>query len=191
MVKLSEFQMEKLGVITDEPWVDNGWTKARYFSFIRSALRGATMKYPAKQKYLEQKSYKAPKGSRAKKLVDCEECSKSMAKSNAHVDHIIACGSLQDFSDIERFVSTLFCGLGNFRVLCKECNEIYAYSDKQGVSFEESAIEKRVISITKDNSIEKQKEMLLNEGFIISEMGNSVQRRDLFRILEKRKPSLV
>lgn len=177
------------GKLTNTPWEDNGWTKSRYFSFIRSALRSATMKYPAKQKFLSEQSRKAPAGGRAKRVVDCVECGETMAKSNAHVDHIIACGKLQDFSDIERFTSTLFCGKENFRVLCKECNEIYAHSDRKGISFEEAKAEKKVIAILNTLSILEQKKILLKEGFSISAVSNAALRRKCFTELERKKPN--
>ena len=175
------------GKLTDTPWVDNGWTKSRYFSFIRSALRSATMKYPAKQKFLDEQSRKAPAGGRAKKLVDCSECGEVMAKSKAHVDHIIPCGKLQNFADIERFTSTLFCGKGNFRVLCKSCNEIYAYSDRKNIPFKEAQVEKRVIAIVSKCTVIEQKKILLREGYSIGAMSNAHNRRKCFTEIEKKK----
>lgn len=178
--------MSKIGYLSATPWIDNGWTKARYFSFIRSALRSATIRYPAKQKYLESASYKAPPGGRAKKLVDCEQCSISMAKSRAHIDHIIPCGSLRGFDDVERFITTMFCGVDNFRVLCKPCNEIYAYCDKTGMNFDDARIEKLLIKMLKDLGIEGVKKMLLKEEFSMYDVANSQRRRDSLRILLKR-----
>ena len=169
--------------ITETPWEDNNWTKARYFSFIRSALRSATMKYPAKQKYLESKCRKAPVGSRAKKVVNCEECNREMAKSHAHVDHIIPCGSLKDFSDVERFVKTLFCGVENFEVLCKECNEIYAFADRQNMTFNEAKLEKAAIKLMGGMSAIGQKEFLLKKGFPVRRTANEKKRRACFREL--------
>jgi hypothetical protein len=172
--------------ITETPWEDNNWTKARYFSFIRSALRSATMKYPAKQKYLESMCRKAPVGSRAKKLVNCEECDLVMAKSHAHVDHIIPCGALKNFSDIERFASTLFCGVGNFAVLCKMCNEVYAYADKQKISFSEAKIEKEVIALMKSLSILNQKEYSKQRGYSEADVSNATKRKNCLREIIKK-----
>jgi len=171
--------------ITETPWDDNNWTKARYFSFIRSALRSATMKYPAKQNYLESKCRKAPAGSRAKKVVNCEECNLEMAKSHAHVDHVTPCGSLKDFSDVERFVKTLFCGVGNFEVLCKPCNEIYAFADRQNMTFNEAKVEKEAIKLMGGMTAIGQKEFLLTNGFIERRTTNEKKRRACFRELCK------
>lgn len=142
-----------------EPWDDCGWSKARYFAFIRSALRSAHMRYPAAQRYLHSKAYKAPAGMRAKFLVDCEICGKAVAKSKADKDHIIPAGRLNDYGDIGDFARRLFTDFDGYQLLCDACHGIKTLADRRGISFEDAKIEKVVIKFSKLKP-EKQKVVL-------------------------------
>lgn len=170
-----------------EPWEDCGWTKARYFSFIRSALRSAHMRYPAAQRYLHSKAYKAPAGMRAKYLVDCEICGKAVAKSKADKDHIVPAGSLNDYGDIGGFVRRLFTDFDSYQLLCPDCHGIKTLADRRGISFEDAAIEKVVIQFSKLKP-EKQKVVLRKYLEDNLSFKNAKSRADAYReILCSRK----
>ena len=100
------------------------WTEARYFSFIRSALRKAWSKYPVRYQVLNEASrpYKGT-DKRRKKEYQCASCNKWFMQKEVEVDHIKACGSLQKYADLPRFVETLFCEIDNLRVVCKPCHK--------------------------------------------------------------------
>jgi len=101
----------------------NTWTTARYFSFIRSALRRAWTKYPVKYQVLNKARtpYKGP-DKRTKWLYKCAHCSNLFKSTEVQVDHIQPAGTLKDYSDLPQFVETLFCEESNLQVLCKECH---------------------------------------------------------------------
>ena len=162
------------------PHEDCGWTKSRYFSFIRSALRSATMRYPAKQKYLHQACRPAPAGSRFKYVADCEICGEMVGKSKAEVDHINPAGKLKSYADLEGFAERLFCSFKNFQILCPPCHEIKTLADRKGVSFEEATIEKQVIKFSKQ-AVHIQKEVLTAEGVPKEGMTNAETRKDSYR----------
>lgn len=108
------------------------WTKARYFSFIRSALRKAWSRYPVRFQVLKaaSKPYTG-KDTRRKWSYKCAQCKKWFMQKDVEVDHITPCGSLKEYTDLPRFVATLFCEEDNLRVVCKPCHkEITAEAKK-------------------------------------------------------------
>lgn len=101
----------------------NSWTKSQYFSFIRSALRRAFTRYPVKFKVLNA-AKRSVTGKRHKAEYQCAICTNWFKQSEVEVDHYPdACGSLKEYSDLPKFVSTLFCEEDNLRVVCKPCHK--------------------------------------------------------------------
>jgi len=102
-------------------WDDCEWSRSRYFSFIRSGLRRLWSKYPVKYKVLNEarRKYKGD-DKRTKWEYQCAHCSNWFKAKEVQVDHIEPAGSLKDYSDLPKFVSTLFCGKENLQVLCSK-----------------------------------------------------------------------
>ena len=98
------------------------WTEARYFQFIRTALRKAFSRYPVKYAVLND-AKRTVTGKRHKYEYKCCECKGWFKSTEVQVDHIIPCGSLKTFDDLPRFVSTLFCESDNLQVICKPCHK--------------------------------------------------------------------
>lgn len=103
---------------------DCNWTDSRYFSFIRSALRRASVKYPVKFQVLKaaQRPYEGT-DRRTKWEYQCNSCKGWFKTKEVSVDHIIPAGSLKSYDDLPQFVSTLFCTADNLQVLCKQCHD--------------------------------------------------------------------
>lgn len=99
----------------------NTWTKSAYFGFIRSALRRAWTRYPVRYQVLADAKRKVV-GKRHKMEFKCAKCSDWFKQKEVEVDHIEGCGSLKEYSDFPKFVSTLFCEADNLRVVCKPCH---------------------------------------------------------------------
>lgn len=108
------------------------WTKARYWSFIRSALRRAWSKYPVRYQVLTKAKvpYKG-KDKRRKFNYRCAHCQKLFKQGDVQVDHILPCGSLNDYEDLPRFVSRLLCEEDNLQVLCSKCHDKKTKEDKE------------------------------------------------------------
>ena len=102
------------------------WTQARFFSFLRSALRKAWQKWPPKYKALDRQAvpYKG-KDKRRKKNYICESCGEEFMKAEVEVNHVVPCGSLRSFEDLPGFVQRMFVGEDKLEVLCKECHESF------------------------------------------------------------------
>lgn len=100
----------------------NTWTEARYFQFIRAALRAAFSRYPVRFQ-VKKAAEKTVTGKRHKYEYKCAACKKWYMSKEVHVDHINPCGSLKTYADLPRFVETLFCEADNMQVLCTECHK--------------------------------------------------------------------
>jgi len=108
------------------------WTTARYFSFIRSALRRAWTKYPVRYQVMDEakQPYKG-KDKRTKWVYTCNLCKKTYKSTEVQVDHIKPAGSLRTYADLPLFVQTLFCEKDNLQVLCKECHDTKTKEDRK------------------------------------------------------------
>lgn len=69
----------------------------------------------------------------------------------------------------------------DLRVICKECNYILAYADKNGVTFEEAKAEKTAISLVGSN---KDKEWLKERG-LSPESSKQKRRKQIVEFLLK------
>lgn len=97
------------------------WTEARYWSFIRSALRRAWTRYPVRYQALNN-ACRVVHGKRYKKEYQCAICLNWYKQKEVEVDHILPCGTLRDYGDLPGFVQRLFCEPEHLRVLCKQCH---------------------------------------------------------------------
>ncbi len=99
------------------------WTRAKFFSFLRSNLRFAWNKYPPKYEalkdaYVGKKINK--KTGRQAKHYRCAKCGQDFPAKEVQVDHKIEVGKLKNWSDVEGFVRRLFCHKDDLQVLCHE-----------------------------------------------------------------------
>lgn len=110
----------------------NTWTTARYFGFIRSALRRAWTKYPVRYQVME-KARQPYKGDdkRTKWVYKCNECGELFKSTEVQVDHINPAGTLKTYADLPAFVSTLFCEADNLQVLCKQCHDVKTKEERK------------------------------------------------------------
>lgn len=100
------------------------WTKSRYFTFIRSALRGAWSRYPVKHQFMKSKQLPySGTDKRTRFEYKCAECNNNFKGKDVQVDHIKPAGSLKDYEDLPRFVENLFCEADNLQIMCKPCHK--------------------------------------------------------------------
>lgn len=100
------------------------WTESRYFQFIRSTLRRASLRWPPiTQVLLASRRPNESTNKRLKWEFQCAACSGWFPRKGVQVDHLIECGSLKCFDDLPRFVETLYCEQDNLYVLCSYCHE--------------------------------------------------------------------
>ncbi len=142
-----------------EPWEEfhEIWpTKAKFFSWLRGCLRGGVWnKYPPKLMYKKSlcqvPSPEWYKG-RAKSGGVCALTGEWNVQSKMEVDHIHGNVSLNDWSDVLPFIQHLCAQKNNMQVVGKEAHKVKSYAERQGMTFEEALIEKKVIALMKDKS---------------------------------------
>lgn len=117
------------------------WTTARFWGFVRSALRQAFNRYPPKYESIKDASttfqdgiYKT--GAKAgkpkyRKLYQCAHCEQQFMQKDVQVDHIVPAGTLKDYHDLPEFVRRLFCSKEGLQVLCKTCHNIKTQQEKE------------------------------------------------------------
>ena len=117
--------------LVEKPHANNTWSRARFFSFIRSNLRLLSRKWPplhAAKLDARRDSQSANK--RLKYEYQCAQCKEWFAGKYVQVDHIVACGSLKCWEDLTPFVQRLLCEKEGFRVLCVECHKKRTNNDR-------------------------------------------------------------
>ena len=100
------------------------WTEARYFGFIRSALRSAFQKWGPKHEAKRQSKI-------AHNTYVCAHCEGQFGNKDVEVDHIVPAGSLKTFNDLPGFVERMFCEADGFQVLCKDCHQIKTNAERK------------------------------------------------------------
>lgn len=147
-----------------------GWTEARYWSFIRSALRRGWSKYPNKFKTLNAaKRRKTNAKGNQKYEYQCASCSKFFAGKNVSVDHIVPAGTLREFSDLPEFVSRLFCPIEGLQVLCHKCHKAKT-NEERGIVPEIAEFKK----LNAEGQKKKLKKLGLKEG------SNAARRLEIY-----------
>lgn len=108
----------------ERPYAGGTWTKARFFGFLRSALRLASRKWPPRieAKNWARRKYFGP-NKRQKWEYLCSVCANWFPGTEVEVDHINPCGQLKEYDDLPDFVRRLFCESQELRVLCKACHQ--------------------------------------------------------------------
>lgn len=142
-----------------QPWIDfpDIWkTEAQFITWVRGVLRKGWANHPVKLEYLNSKKHKIvntnPKSKKTHPKVwgfICEQCNQEVTK--VEVDHAgTAQGKFTCMDDIQGYAEHLFLvDFDSLEVCCVPCHKIRSYSQKQGLSFEEAAIEKEIIAIMK------------------------------------------
>ena len=101
----------------EKPYNDGKWSQARYFGFIRSALRSAFQRWGPKHSAKQAAKV-------AYNTYECAHCGGWFGTRQVEVDHIVQCGSLRNYDDLPGFVERMFCEASGFQVLCKACHQV-------------------------------------------------------------------
>jgi len=121
------------------PWPDYpAWSTARFFGFLRSALRKAYSRWPVKYQVMHEARRKCEGKGRQKFEYQCAICEEWFPQKSIQIDHIVECGSLRCWEDLTPFTQRPFCGKEGLRVLCKPChNKVTAEQRKKAKEKEE------------------------------------------------------
>jgi 5-methylcytosine-specific restriction endonuclease McrA len=103
------------------------WTDARRHSFIVSALRYGSRRWPPRFEVLEEakteKKINKATGRMAQHYL-CATCCNEFSATGVQVDHIEPIVDPQGFTTWDVYIEKMFCGKENLQVLCKACHAL-------------------------------------------------------------------
>jgi 5-methylcytosine-specific restriction endonuclease McrA len=106
------------------------WTDGRYRTFITTALRRASSRWPPKYETIADAFVKKmvdKKTKRESKHFRCASCTDLFPIKKIQVDHIIPIGKCASWDE---FIEKLFCEKDNLQVLCIPCHKIKSKKDR-------------------------------------------------------------
>lgn len=113
---------------------NNGeWTVARFNSFVKSALRSASQRWPPKFKCLHAaKTGKKInwKTGRVAEHYQCNSCKKEFPLKEVQVDHIIPIVPFTGFTTWDEVINNMFCEQDSLQVLCLSCHKQKTLAEK-------------------------------------------------------------
>lgn len=123
------------GTRPDRNYNNGEWTPSRFRSFVISALRTATRKWPPKFKALKEACTGRKTNKATGKLAyhyQCASCKKQFVQKDIQVDHIFPVVSPVDgFVDWDTYIDRMFCEKEKLQVLCKTCHSIKTQVEKK------------------------------------------------------------
>lgn len=120
--------------MTDKKRNGGEWTEARFKSFVTSALRAASRRWPPKYKALKEAFAGRKVNVKTGKLAmhyTCAACKKLYVATDVQVDHIKpVVDPKKGFVSWDSFIDRMFCEIENLQVMCKPCHKIKTDQEK-------------------------------------------------------------
>ena len=119
------FRQRRIILKVAKPYNSGQWTKARYRSFIMSALRRA--QWPVKYEAIRSAFVRDgvnPATGRKCKLHKCSACGELFPAKDMRADHIDPIVPVTGFDNWDALIGRLFCEIGGFQAICVECHSI-------------------------------------------------------------------
>ena len=111
------------------------WTQARFNSFVKSALRSASQRWPPKYSCLSEACVGQkinPKSGRLAKHYKCKACEIDFPAKEVQVDHINPIiDPVAGFTTWDDVIDNMFCERSNLQVLCKDCHKLKTKEEKE------------------------------------------------------------
>lgn len=110
------------------------WTDSRFRSFVTSALRAASRRWPPKYKALKEAFVGRKTNKKTGKLAmhyKCAKCKKHFVAADVQVDHVLPVVDPKvGFVSWDDFINRIFCEIENLQVLCKPCHKVKTDEEK-------------------------------------------------------------
>lgn len=103
------------------------WTESRFNSFIKSALRSASVRWPPRYETLSDAyvgTIKNVKTGRMAKHYQCNCCKKAFPAKEVQVNHKIPVVPVEGFDDWSSVIERMFCEKEGLEVLCIPCHKV-------------------------------------------------------------------
>ena len=175
--------------VSSKPWISHPhiWkSEAEFICWVRGGLRKLWANHPIRTEF--KKKHQTTMVNTNKRSMKrfptvaawkCSIC--HCLTKDIQIDHISDTGgTFISMDDIQKYAEYLyFVTDENLRCVCKPCHDIVSYSQKQGISYEEAVIEKKIISMLKKENISSTVDFLSEHGY------NNVKAKDRRDILRK------
>lgn len=110
------------------------WTEARFKSFVTSALRAASRRWPPKYKALKEAFVDKMVNEKTGKMAmhyKCASCTKLFVATDVQVDHIEpVVDPKKGFAGWDVYIDRMFCEIKGLQVLCKVCHTVKTDQEK-------------------------------------------------------------
>ena len=110
------------------------WTDSRFRSFVTSALRAASRRWPPKFKALKEAFVGRKTNKKTGKLAmhyKCAKCKKHFVAADVQVDHVLPVVDPKvGFVSWDDFINRIFCEIENLQVMCKPCHKVKTELEK-------------------------------------------------------------
>jgi len=166
-------------------------TESAFMSWIRGGIRaGLWNKHPIKLEFLKKNRIKVPNTNlRSMKrfpevwAAQCAITGEIIPLTKAEVDHKTGNHSLRTLDDIAEFIKGIvLIGDEDLQIVSKDVHKIKSYAEKQGITFEEALVEKKVITFKK-LSVTEQTNILqsLYDVATMKSLSNAAKRAEAYK----------
>jgi 5-methylcytosine-specific restriction endonuclease McrA len=111
------------------------WTDAKFRSFITSALRAASRRWPPKYKALKEALTGRKVNAKTGKMAmhyKCVACEDIFIAADVQVDHISpVVDPKKGFVSWDVYITRMFCEIDGMQVMCKPCHNIKTTEEKK------------------------------------------------------------
>lgn len=164
-------------------WYPEIWaSESKFWAWLRGNLRKAVWnKSPIKIRYKNSVCEPPPswyKG-KAKSGAHCALSGEWEGKSKLEIDHLKGNVPLSNEEHVLAFIQHLIPPPNSLQPVTKDAHRIKSYAERQGITFEEAKVAKAVIAKGKQ-SVKKQKDELLANGFVEDEISNAAKRKECY-----------
>lgn len=170
-----------------KPWLVPGvpWkTESAFWVWVRGILRKGWSRHPVKLEYIKRNRKMIPnpnpKGKKPEVWgMTCKQCFKDVVQGDIEIDHVGDNASFTGLHDVESYVKHLFLvDFDSLESCCKSCHSIRSNAQNKGISFEESALDKEVIAIMKNESTEDILYFAMSFGYNVESLSNEDKRKE-------------
>ena len=120
LLNCGSFQISK-----DKPYNSGQWTTARFNSFIKSALRSASQRWPPRFEALNKAKTGKKINVKTGRLAEhyrCNECNSTFPAKEVQVDHIKSI--MKDAKSWDDVIKNMFCETDGLQILCLDCHKL-------------------------------------------------------------------
>lgn len=148
---------KKPWLIPESPWD----TEAKFITWVRGVMRKGWGVHPIKLIYLTSKKHKIkntnPRSNKAHPevwAVECEQCHEVVKPSEIEIDHAgDVQGKFTCMDDIQGYAEHLYLvDFDSLEAVCKSCHKVRTLAQKNGTSFEQAVIDKKIIAAMLDKT---------------------------------------